>query len=392
MTGEISRSRPHILLSCGEASGDRYGAEFVRALRDRLPGARITALGGPALAALPDVEIVQDSATVAVMGFGEILGALGALRSARSRLRAVLDRGDVDLFVPVDFPGFNLPLAAHARKRGVPVLYLVAPQLWAWGGWRVGRLRRSVDRLVALLPFEVDYFKSRHVPVTHLGHPLLESYPHERVEAGRRRREERFRKPDAPLTVGLFPGSRRQEIKRLLPVLCAAYVRLSAAHPERTFRGVLSRAPGADWEPEEPLPPGVEIDASPLSSLLPGIDLALVCSGTASLETALASVPHAVVYRTSALNYWLARRLVRVDWIGLANLVLDQELVHEYIQQDLDPDTLAADLGSWLGSVSRRARYEDGVDRLRDRLGGEGFWERLADLALHLRRDREGPS
>jgi lipid-A-disaccharide synthase len=390
LTGETSRSRPHILLSCGEASGDRYGAALVRALRARLPEARFSALGGDALAAEPGVEIVQDAASVAVMGVGEIFGALGDLRRARARLRAVLAEGDVDLFVPVDFPGFNLPMAGFARGRGVPVLYVVAPQLWAWGSWRSGRLRRSVDRLVALLPFEVEFFRARAVPVVHLGHPLLEEYPFERLEAARRRREARLLDAGAVLTVGLLPGSRRQEVRALLPVLLETFALLKARHPERTFRGVLSRAPGSRWEPHAPLGDDLEIVETPLASLLPTLDLALVCSGTASLETALAAVPHAVVYRTSPLTYWLARRLVRVERIGLANLVLGGDLVREFVQGDVDAAALADDLDAWLGSASRRARFGDGVETLRSRLGGEGFWTRLADLALKLCRAKEG--
>lgn len=384
MTERLRPGAPHVFLSCGEASGERYGAELVAALRQLRPDARFSGLGGDDLAAA-GVDLVCRRDEVSVMGFGEVLRALPALRRARARLRRHLETGGVDLFVPVDFPGFNLGLAARARNLGIPVFYLVAPQLWAWGGWRIGQVRRAVDRLGVLLPFEEEYFRSRRVPAVWLGHPLVELYDKETVDRARRRREARLREGTADLRVGLLPGSRRQELTRMLPLMLDALDGLKRRAPGRKFKGIVSRAPGvAAGELDPARAAGHEIVTAPLSDLTPDLDLALVCSGTASLETALAGVPHALAYRTSALNHWLGSRLVRVERIGLANLALGHDMVREFVQGDATPEALAADLSLWQENASRRARFASRTDELREALGAPGVWSRAAASALAL--------
>ncbi|MHB8078771.1 MAG: lipid-A-disaccharide synthase [Candidatus Krumholzibacteriia bacterium] len=384
MTPSPDARAPHVFLSCGEASGDRYGAALAAALRRRRPGLRLTAVGGPALAAA-GAEIIQASGPLAVMGFGEVLGALPRLVAAHRRVARHLARGGIDLCVPVDFPGFNLRIAAAARRRGIPVFYLVAPQLWAWGAWRLPGLRRAVDRLGVILPFEPDWFATRGVAVVALGHPLVEDYPEAAAREGAAEREARLAAPDAPLTLGLLPGSRRQELAHLLPELLGAATRLRARLAPRPLRCVVSAAPGLD---RRLLEAAARQDASvstvPLTRLLPELDLALVCSGTASLEAALAGVPHEVVYRTSPFSYAIARRLVRVPYIGLANLVLGEPLVREHIQAGVTAEGLAAALGDWLTDPARRRRFAADVQRLRARLGPPGAWDRAAEAALAL--------
>ncbi len=374
----------HVFLSCGEASGERYGAELARVLRERLPDVRFTALGGETLAAA-GVEIVCERSALSIMGFGGILSALPTVWRARRKLWQHLSTGDVDLCVPIDAPGFNLGLAAHARRRGVPVFYLVAPQLWAWGGWRAGKLRRAVDLLGTLLPFEPAYFEARGVPTVWLGHPQLEIYDKLGADRDRKAREMRFCASSSVLTVGLLPGSRRQELDHHLPLMLETVARLKSLVPQRSFRCIVSRAPGVDDETLAPaLTAGVEVSDAPLARLLPELDLTLVCSGTASLETALAGVPHAIAYRTSAFNHLVASRLVRIPRIGLANLVLERDLVREFVQKEATPDNLARDLADWLNNGSRRARFASNVDALREMLGVPGVWSRAADAALSL--------
>jgi len=331
------------------------------------------------------VEIVHDRAPLSVMGFGEALGALPAVWRARRALHRHLADAAVDLFVPVDAPGFNLGLATFARRRGIPVFYLVAPQLWAWGAWRAGKLRRAVDLLGVVLPFEPDFFARRRVPTAWLGHPLREVYRKADADRDRAAREARLNDEAATLTVGLLPGSRRQELARLLPVLLDAAARLKNAAGGRSFRCVVSRAPGVDDDALAPATAaGVEVSDAPLDRLLRELDLALVCSGTASLEAALAGVPHAVAYRTSGFNDFVARRLVRIERIGLANLILGRDLVREFVQDAAAPAVLADDLADWLQDGTRRARYASGVDALREALGPPGVWTRAAEAAMSL--------
>ncbi len=382
MTVDPASAPAHVFLSCGEASGDRYGAALVAALRRRNPDLRFSALGGEALAAA-GVEIVVDAGPLAVMGFGEIVAALPRLAAARRRLRAHLAAGDVDLCIPIDYPGFNMSLARSARRLGIPVFYLIAPQLWAWGGWRLGNLRRSVDRLGVVLPFEGEFFSSRGVPVAELGHPLVDDYPHDATARSARARESRLADRSRPVVLGLLPGSRRQETSRLLPLFLEALSRLRSAGPARGWRPVVSAGAGLpDDLVDMAKAAGCAVSRAPLPELLPELDLALVCSGTASLETALAGVPHAVAYSTSGFNYWLARRLVKVDRIGLANLVLGEDVVPEYIQGEATPAALSGDLVAWLAEPRRRAEFADRVARLRERLGGGGFWDRAAAAVL----------
>ncbi len=388
----MSRGRPrHIFLSCGEASGDRYGARVVEALRRRDPRLRFSALGGPALRAA-GVEIVRDSADIAVMGVGEVARALPSLWSARRALGRHLEREAVDLFLPIDFPGFNARLAGAARGAGVPVFWLVAPQLWAWGGWRAASLRRRIDLLGTILPFEPAFFRARGFEVAPLGHPLMDDY------AGRfpfaasvAAREERLGQRDAPLTIGLLPGSRRQELAALLPILKVTSQTIIGHLGGREVRFVVSVAPGVDraWLQERFLF-GAELSEEPLPTLLPRLDLALVCSGTASLEAGLAGVPHEIVYRTGALTAFAARRLLKVRHIGLANLVMDRRVVREHVQDEASPLPLARDLLTWLARPADREAFQADVRQLRKACGAPGAWDRAALAAIGLmdRRDQ----
>lgn len=383
----------HIFLSCGEASGDRYGARVVAALRRREPGLRFSALGGPQLQAA-GVQIIQPSEPVAVMGVGEVVRALPALLSARRRVQRHLAGGGIDLFLPIDFPGFNGQLAAAARRQGVPVFWLVAPQLWAWGGWRADSFRRRVDRLGTILPFETAFFTARGFDVEPLGHPLMDDYagrfPYESHLA---RREDRLSQRGGALTIGLLPGSRRQELAALLPVLKVTSQAITAHLGGRDVRFVLSLAPGVDraWV-QSVFTATAEFSDEPLPALLPRLDLALVCSGTASLEAALAGVPHEIVYRTGALTAFVGRRLLKSPHIGLANLVLGRRFVREHVQDEASPLPLARELLSWLARPADRQTFYAEVRRLRQLCGPPGAWDRAAEAALKLMDGQRRPA
>ncbi len=385
----MGAERPrHVFLACGEASGDRYGAALVRALRERAPDLRITALGGPALRDA-GAEVLRDSSSLSVMGFAEVVRRLPELWDANRSLISHLKSGSVDLFVPIDFPGFNSRLAGAARAAGVPVFWLIAPQLWAWGGWRAGQFRRRIDLLGTVLPFETGYFRERGFEVFPMGHPLMEDYgDNAAFEAQLAARERRLTDPLRAVAVGLLPGSRRQELDQLLPVLGVVTGVLRSLVPGRGLEFVVSAAPGVDpAELERSFDGRVEVTAAPLAEVLPGLDLAVVCSGTASLEASLAGVPHDIVYRTGALNSWLGQRLVRTPRIGLANLVGGGDLVPERVQDEAAPVPVARGLQRWLNRAAVRATFYEDVRRLRSLCGRPGVWERTADRALSLLAD-----
>ncbi len=380
----MSSRGPHIFLSCGEASGDRYGAALVAALRREDPDVRVSALGSQALA-VAGADVVASSDQIAVMGFTDVVGRLPAVLGVRRRVWRHLDRAGVDVVVPVDFPGFNLQLAGRARRHGKPVFYVVPPQLWAWGAWRLGRLRRDVTRLGTILPFEPDWFGARGVQTVHLGHPLMEDYAGYPFAAHRDERERRLLDPERPLTVGLLPGSRAQEITRLLPSMKVAASMIQSWLGRRRVKVLVSRAPGVAGRYAEALAgEGVTVTDEPLPLLCERLDLALVCSGTASLELALAGVPHALAYRTGAVNYAIARRLVKVPYIGLANLVLGRGLVTEHIQAEAAPTHLANSLLTLINTPGRREEFLGGCAELRRVCGGAGVWRRAARAILDL--------
>ncbi len=383
---------PHIFISCGEASGDRYGAALVAALRSLIPGVRISALGGPRLAET-GVEIVADSAEVAVMGFAEVATALPAILRVQRRIWKFLADETVDLVIPIDFPGFNGKLASQSRSLGVPVFWLIAPQVWAWGSWRTGGFRQKVDRLGTILPFETSYFNDRGFDVFPMGHPLMEDYgegfPFEESLA---KREHKFNDREGPLTIGVLPGSRRQELAHLLPVLKVTCQAVMGHLPDRELKFVVSAAPGLDPLSISSVFDGnFEISQEPLPELMTRLDLALVCSGTASLEAALAGVPHELVYRTGALNAFVARRLVRTAHIGLSNLILDRRMIREHFQEQATPLPLARNLLRWLVRPAERQAFYGDVRSVRQLCGESGVWERTA-LEIRSLIEAQGPA
>ncbi|MBU8871997.1 MAG: lipid-A-disaccharide synthase [Gemmatimonadales bacterium] len=375
----------HIFLSCGEASGDRYGAELISALRRIDPSLRISCLGARNMAGA-GAEVVLDSSELAIMGFAEVLGALPAVIRARRKIFSFLGEEKVDLVVPIDFPGFNGGVASRAKSLGVPVFWLIAPQVWAWGGWRIRGLREKIDRLGTILPFEPKFFTDHGFDVFDMGHPLMENFGGDfPFEEGITRRERKFHDQDGPLKICLLPGSRKQELSHLLPILKVTSQALVGHLGERPAHFVVSAAPGVDPKTiRSVFNRDTEISSEPLERVLAGSDLALVCSGTASLEAALAGVPHEIVYRTGKLNYWLARHLVRTQFIGLSNLILDKPIIREHIQEGASPLPLARELLRWVTRPNERMNFYQQARDLRNLCGSTGVWERTASALLEF--------
>ena len=372
-------SSRHVFISCGEASGDRYGAALTAALRSIDPALRISALGGSGLSAA-GAELVADSRELSVMGFSEVAAALPTLLRTRKRIWNHLRDEKVDLVVPIDFPGFNGKLASHARGMGLPVFWLIAPQVWAWGSWRIPGFRRKIDRLGTILPFETEYFTERGFDVFPMGHPLMDDYGKdysfdEKLAA----REGRLGNREAPLTIAILPGSRRQELKHLLPVLKVTTQAIIGHLGDQDVKFIVSIAPGIDPVTiSSVFETGVVLTEQPLPGVLAEADLALVCSGTASLEAALAGVPHELVYRTGAINGFLGRRLVRTSHIGLSNLILGSSMVREHVQENATPLPLARSLLRWLARPAERQDFYGHVRRIRKLCGQQGVWDRTA--------------
>jgi len=358
---------------------------LITALRSIDPDLRISALGGPGMEK-SGVEMVGDSSELAVMGVSEVAAALPTLLRVRRHIWRHLKDQEVDLVVPIDFPGFNGKLASRAGKAGIPVFWLIAPQVWAWGAWRTGGFRRKIDRLGTILPFETEFFKEHGFDVFPMGHPLMEDYGLDfAFEEVLTKREGRLSDPEAPLTIAILPGSRRQELKHLLPVLKVTSQAIVGHMGGRNVRFVVSVAPGVDPVAiSSVFESGAEISDQALPGLLENADLALVCSGTASLEAVLAGVPHELVYRTGALNALLGRLLVRTSHIGLSNIILGRQMVREHLQDQASPLPLARSLLRWLARPAERQEFYGQARRVRQLCGKQGVWDRTAQAILEL--------
>lgn len=361
----MSRANPTLFIAAGEPSGDLHGAGLARALRARFPGARLLGLGGSRMAA-EGVELLAGVEELAVMGFVEVLRHLPFFLDLRRRVFSALESEGVDLVIPIDYPGFNLRLAKHARERGIPVLYYIAPQVWAWHAERTRDLARDADSVAVVLPFEEKFLRDRGVRATFVGHPLLDLPP--RTETRAEWAASAGLDPARPI-LALFPGSRPQELNRHLRLFSDVASRVVARDPRVQpvigIPGDIDRSiyVGARW----PLLPGS-------SGLLEFADAALVKSGTTTLETALAGTPGVVAYRMNALSYQMAKRLVKVPHIALANLIAEERVFPEFVQDAATPESLSAALLPLLAKGSpKRTEMVARLSAIRARLeGGEG--------------------
>ena len=374
---------PRILLSAGEPSGDLHGAAVARALRQRWPDADLFGLGGP-LMEREGVSLLAHVDQLAVMGIVEVASRLpyflGLLRSTRRLLRI----DPPDLVLPIDYPGFNLRLARSARHRGIPVLYYIAPQVWAWHRSRIGELARTADRLAVILPFEETLFRDAGARATFVGHPLLavepEVRPREALAA------ELGIDPARPI-LALFPGSRVQEVERHMALFADAAAEVRRARPD--VQPAIA-AGGA-------IPPALIARAGLPSTthsweLLRHAAAAIVKSGTSTLQAALSLTPMVVTYRMHPLTFAIARRVVRVDHVALANLVAGERVVPELIQDEATPASLAAAVLPLLeeGGAARE-RAIAGLRTVRRALEGDGTRtpaERVGDLVAELLAER----
>lgn len=370
-----------VFLSAGEASGDLHGAGLALALRRRDPSLRLVGIGGHRMQKA-GVERITGLEKLGVMGLSEVIRHLPRLLSLQRRVRAQLSRpGAVDLFVPIDFPEFHLPLAATAKRAGVPVLYYVPPQVWAWRERRVRRLARSCDLACVILPFEEPFLRPRGVNARFVGHPLLDQEPAlswHRASFARSgpRRSARDSRP----VLALFPGSRQQEIARLLGPFQAAAELARREIPE--LEVVVARAPGLPETAYGNECPARLVRAAEACSVATA---AITKSGSVTLELALAGVPMVVGYRLSRLSYAVARRLVRVEQIALVNLVAEQPVVPELIQAAATPAALAERVLPLLDlSSAARRRALEALVRIRERLGEPGAAARVAACGLSL--------
>jgi len=373
---------PTVMIVAGEASGDHHAARLVEEARRLRPELRFFGIGGEEMRQA-GVDTWVDSREMAVVGLFEVLAHFPTIYGALRRLRRGLHEHRPDLLILVDYPDFNLRLAKTAKRLGVPVLYYISPQIWAWRSERVHMIRRRVDKMAVVFPFEVPFYERAGVPVRFVGHPLVERVesPLSRAEALRS-----FGLDPARPCLGLFPGSRRSEIKRLLPLLLNAAADLRRRHPELQL--LLPRASTLDAELLQPA-----IDASGLNitvvanrphDVMRACDTVITASGTVTLELALLEVPMVVVYRINPFSYHIMRRMIRVDHIALCNIVAGERVVPELIQEAATPRLVAATAERLLEDGPVRRTMQRRLARIGERLGEGGGSEKVARLALEM--------
>ncbi|MHB1298480.1 MAG: lipid-A-disaccharide synthase [Gemmatimonadaceae bacterium] len=365
-----------ILILAGEASGDLHGAILAERLKARRPDLHLAGTGGSRMREA-GVEMIEEHE--GVVGFVEVLrhvpSHLRLLRTLKDRLAS----GRVGLVICIDYPGFNMRVAATAEAAGVPVLYYITPQVWAWRAGRMRTMARIITKAAVILPFEEQMLRGAGVDATFVGHPLLDRAQAMPDKAEARRR---IGLPEQGELLALFPGSRAQEIRRHLSDFVAVARELEQRRPG--LRVVLSVAPTVEFRADEVPFPMVR---SASFDVLRAADVALCKSGTTTLEAAVAGCPCAIVYRTSAISYAIARRLVRIPHIGLLNIVAGREVAPEFVQDSFRPAPVADALSPLFDPHSpERLRMEAGLAEVRAKLGSPGATERVAEMALGMLR------
>jgi len=374
--------KPQILVVAGETSGDQHAARLVAVIQEQLPQAEFYGIGGDYLAR-QGVKIAFSAQDLAVVGLWEVAEKLPMVGRALVSLWHYLKNTRPQLAILVDYPDFNLLVARFARHFGVPVLYYISPQVWAWRRYRVHTIARLVDRMVVIFPFEEKFYQEHGVAVTYVGHPLLETMPTLPPRPILRRQ---LGLADQELAIALLPGSRASEIEHLLPIMlagaeivqqqvlkCRFLLPRAATAPAKLINRLVS-------ESELPL----KIFEGQTYEVLAAADLAVVTSGTATLEAALWGTPMVIVYRLAPLSYQVGKQLIRVNHIGMVNLLAEEGLFPELIQDRLTPATLAVEVQNLLSDPQLLSRMRSGLKRVIHRLGGGGASRRAAQVALEL--------
>jgi lipid-A-disaccharide synthase len=370
-----------LLISAGEASGDMYAARLAKALCARAD-VRLFGMGGPHMREA-GVETVVDCAEVSLVGLTEVVRKMPALNRAWRRLMGETRRRRPRFAILTDFPGFHLHLSRALRRKGVRNIYFICPQFWAWRPRRVNLVRRRFVRGLCIFPFEVDFYERAGVRVDWIGHPLAGEVRATMSRAEFAARHGLAADPDRSI-VALLPGSRPGELAQHLPRMIGAVARLQgAARGQRQF--VLPLAAGLErWQVAGYLASrpdiAIHVVENATYNALAAADLAIVSSGTATVESALLDVPMIVIYRVAPTTAWIARRLVRTPFFAMVNLIAERRVVPELIQDDFTPERVAHEAERLLGSTEARAEMRQGLALVRERLGPPGAIERAARI------------
>jgi lipid-A-disaccharide synthase len=371
-----------ILIIAGEASGDMYGANLVRETRRLDPSLAFSGVGSRKMSEA-GVRMLADASEISVVGGTEVLTHIRAIYRVYARLKAFLKTERPSLLILIDFPDFNIMLGKAAKKLGIPVLYYISPQVWAWRKGRIKKIAALVRAMIVVLPFEVELYKKAGVDVRFAGHPLADV-----VKSGYTQEEARKQLGLDPRrrTIALLPGSRKKEITNLLPDMLGAAQILGAKFQDLQF--VLPVAPTLDVEfvrgyVDKSLVPVRILDGRTYDALRAS-DAAIVTSGTATLETGLMEIPMVIVYRMSALSFAIGRLIIDVEHVGLVNIVAGKRVAPELLQNDATPENIAGEVSRVLGDPVAYQRMKEDLVRMKMKLGEGGASARAASVVLEM--------
>jgi lipid-A-disaccharide synthase len=372
----------NILIIAGEASGDLHGSNLVKAMKEQDPSLVFYGVGSRNMRDA-GVSLLADASEISVVGATEVLTHIGAIYRVYAKLKRFLHEERPDLLILIDFPDFNILTGKVARKLGIPILYYISPQVWAWRKGRVNTLAKLVTTMIVVFPFEVDLYRDAGVDVRFVGHPLADVVTSAYTREGARA----FLgvAPDSR-TVALLPGSRTKEIMHLLPDMLKAATILRGRFPDIQFvlpvAPTLSRDLVERYVAESGVP--VRIINRQVYDVLRASDAAIVTSGTATLETGLMTIPMVIVYRISWLSYLIGRMFIRVKHIGLVNIVAGRTVVPELIQDDVTPENIAGAIETFLSDQGIHKQVENDLIQVRVQLGEGGASIRAASVAREL--------
>jgi lipid-A-disaccharide synthase len=372
------------MIVTGEASGDMHGANLIKAMRELAPDLQVCGMGGPELLA-QGLEPLYDATKLSVVGLSEVFSHLGDIRAALRILGERLDRDRPELLILIDLPDFNLMLAKRAKRLGIPVFYYISPQVWAWRSGRVRKIKRLVDRLAVILPFEQEFYRQRGMRVDFVGHPLLDT-----VKAEMSRTEFLHNHDLSPNTrpvVGILPGSRSREFRTMLPIFLEAARLLEKDLGPMTWLVPVAATLSDELLEESGLRDyGLDVRAirGNRYELMAACDAVMAASGTVTLELGILGVPMVVAYRVSPLTHFLGHRLIKVKYAALVNLVAGWEVVPELLQNAATPVNIAQALKPLLADRQRRSGMQEELRQVVAGLGEPGASGRAAAIALEL--------
>jgi lipid-A-disaccharide synthase len=371
-----------VLLVAGEASGDLHGAHLVEAIHQIDPDIQFFGIGGEGLKK-KGMKILYPFDSLSVVGITEVIFKLGSILKALRGLKKALRQEKPDLVILIDFPDFNLKVAKMAHRRRIPVLYYISPQIWAWRSKRVKLIAKWVRKMIVLFPFELPFYEAAGVDAEWVGHPLLDMV---KPTLPREAAIERFGLDPACRTIGLLPGSRKQEVESLLPPLLEAARLLQNEIPNLQF--VIPLAPSipkttlSPWIKEAGVP--VKVIEGSTYDIMNISELLILASGTATLEGAIVGKPMVIIYKVSFLTYWIGRLLVHVDHIGLVNLVAEREIAPELIQKEANPRRIADEAFRILMDPIVNRKMVEAMTEVQQKLGEPGAAQRAAQTVLSL--------